>query len=542
MALSPPASLVIMRPCPLTSIIACFIFCGPLAPQPTLILTFASQAHCAFCFRPLGNHRMLHIFPEKYRLLGWLSLLLLLGFLSTSFVSYMSSRDYIRRNIVTNSLPLTSDNIYSEIQKDILRPVFISSLMSHDTFVRDWLLNGEQGQTSIVRYLAEVKLKYGTVTSFLVSENTHNYYYADGLLKTVSPDEKRDAWYFRVRDMKTLYETNVDIDMANHDTITIFINHRVEDYQGNFIGATGVGLTLDTMSRLIENYQQRFHRVIYFTNTEGRVMLSGKNLNQSRGFLRGIPGLGQLEGKILNRTIMPTQLSYESDKGQVQVSSRFIPELGWYLVVEQNEAEEMQAVQHVLLLNLAVALGITVLVLVIAWLAVRRYQARLERMAAHDALTGCLNRQAFEIVFKSFMREAQRSRKPLSAILFDIDHFKLINDTAGHLAGDAVLRTLAQRVQEALRDSDVVARWGGEEFMVLLPDCPVAQAMSLAQTLRQLLATQDFSLGHRVTVSLAVAQAESGEDESAFFCRLDDALYRAKANGRDRVEQADAPK
>ncbi|MGH8494214.1 MAG: sensor domain-containing diguanylate cyclase [Moraxellaceae bacterium] len=481
---------------------------------------------------------MLHIFPEKYRLLGWLSLLLLTGFVSTSLVSYMSSRDYIRHNIATNSLPLTSDNIYSEIQKDILRPVFISSLMAHDTFVRDWLLAGEPEQDSIVRYLAEVKMKYGTMTSFLISEQSRRYYYADGLLKIVDESEKRDAWFFRVRQLKEDFETNVDIDMANHDTITIFINHRVEDYQGNFIGVTGVGLTLDSMSQLIESYQRRFHRIIYFTNTDGRVMLAGKSLSQNRGFLRGIPGLGALEGKILNRNAVPTQLSYESQGGRVQVSSRFIPELGWYLVVEQGEAEDMQPVQRVLLLNLAVAVAITVLVLLIAWLAVRRYQAKLERMAAHDALTGCLNRQAFEIVFKSFVREAQRSRKPLSAILFDIDHFKAINDDAGHLVGDAVLRTLTHLVQGSLRDSDVVARWGGEEFMVLLPDCAQQQAQALAENLRMRLASHDFSIGRPVTASLSVAQISAGEDENAFFCRLDDALYRAKADGRNRVEVA----
>lgn len=481
---------------------------------------------------------MLHVFPEKYRLLGWLSLLLLLGFVSNSVINYMSSREHIRKNIAENSLPLTSDNIYSEIQKDILRPVFIASLMAHDTFVRDWLLAGEQDQDAIIRYLAEVKKKYGTVTSFLVSSQSGHYYYADGLLKTVSENEKRDVWFYRVRDMKQDYETNVDIDMGNRDAITIFINHRVEDYAGNFIGATGVGLTLDSMSQLIESYQDRFHRVIYFTNTEGRVMLAGRSLNQNRGFLRGIPGLGNLEAEILNRDAVPTQLSYESPGGRVQVSSRFIPELGWYLVVEQGEAEDMQPVQRVLLLNLAVALAITLLVLALAWLTVRRYQARLERMAAHDSLTGCLNRQAFEIVFKSFMRESQRSGKPLSAILFDIDHFKAINDDAGHLVGDAVLRTLAVLVQRSVRESDVVARWGGEEFMVLLPDCTQEQAFALAENLRRRLGSHDFSINRPVTVSMAVAQTHAGEDEGAFFCRLDDALYEAKNEGRNRVKEA----
>lgn len=482
----------------------------------------------------------MQFFPEKYRLLAWLSVLLLAGFLTTSLVSYLVSRHNIRQNITNNSLPLTSDNIYSEIQKDILQPIFISSLMAHDTFVRDWLLAGEKDQTAIVRYLAEVKNKYNMTSSSLVSEASRNYYYADGLLKQVSEKEKRDIWYFRVREMPADYEINVDVDMANRDAVTIFINHKIADYHCNFLGTTGVGLTLDTMARLIDSYESRFHRMVYFINAQGRVMLSGKAAPLKRGYLSSVQGLGSLESRILNNDPTPTRLSYDTKDGQVMVSSRFIPELGWYLVVEQNEAESLQSLRNVLLFNLSVALMISVLVLLIAWLAIRRYQARLERMATNDALTGSLNRQAFEIVFSSFVRNASRTKHTLSAILFDVDHFKQINDSAGHLAGDAVLRELAEQVRISLRESDVIARWGGEEFMVLLNDCDLAKAEERAEALRQRIDRHDFPVGH-VTVSLGVAEYLPGEGETAFFARIDQALYRAKAQGRNRTETALAP-
>ncbi len=482
----------------------------------------------------------MQIFPEKYRLLAWLSVLLLAGFLTTSLVSYLSSRHNIRQNITNNSLPLTSDNIYSEIQKDILQPIFISSLMAHDTFVRDWLLAGEPDQAAIVRYLAEVKRKYNTTSSSLVAEGSRNYYYADGLLKQVDENEKRDIWYFRVREMADDYEINVDVDMANRDAVTIFINHKIFDYHGNFLGATGVGLTLDTMARLIDSYENRFHRMVYFINAQGRVMLSGKAAPLKRGYLSNVQGLRTLESQILNNDPMPTRLSYDTPDGQVMVSSRFIPELGWYLVVEQNEAESLQPLRNVLLFNLSVALTISLLVLLIAWLAVRRYQARLERMATNDTLTGCLNRQAFEIVLSSFTRSASRSQRALSAILLDVDHFKHINDSAGHLTGDAVLRELAAQLRLSLRESDVIARWGGEEFMILLNDCSLDKAEERAESLRQRIDRHDFPSGH-VTISLGVAQYRPDEEESAFFSRLDKALYLAKANGRNRMESAATP-
>ena len=176
----------------------------------------------------------MRLLSNKYRLLLLLTLILAAGFVATSLAGYLASRNAIEHGIADQTLPLTGDNIYSEIQKDILRPVFISSLMAHDTFVRDWILAGESDSTQIVRYLAEVKKKYGAITSFLISDKTSKYYYAEGTLKSVSPKAERDIWYYRVRDMdKADYETNVDVDMANRDSMTIFINHRVYDYDGS---------------------------------------------------------------------------------------------------------------------------------------------------------------------------------------------------------------------------------------------------------------------------------------------------------------------
>lgn len=99
-------------------------------------------------------------------------MLLVLGFLTTSVAGYPVSLDTMRRDIVERGLPLTGDTIYSEIQKDILRPTFISSLMAQNTFVRDWMLDGEDDSGQMVRYLAEIKQKYGSVTGSLVSERS----------------------------------------------------------------------------------------------------------------------------------------------------------------------------------------------------------------------------------------------------------------------------------------------------------------------------------------------------------------------------------
>ena len=158
-------------------------------------------------------------------LVALLVLLLTCGFTVTSLVSYYASLESIRDGIVNTELPLTSDNVYSEIQKDLVRPILISSMMSRDTFLRDWAMQGEQDPERMTRYLREVQEHYGAFTSFFISERTGTYYQSRGVLKKVSPDEGRDVWYYRVRDMETPYEINVDVDMANQDRLTIFINY-----------------------------------------------------------------------------------------------------------------------------------------------------------------------------------------------------------------------------------------------------------------------------------------------------------------------------
>lgn len=320
------------------------------------------------------------MFSERTVILGRLGLILVAGFLTISIAGYVVSRDTIRRGIAEQALPLTGDNIYSEIQKDILRPVFISSLMANDTFLRDWILNGERDPAQISHYLKEVQEKYGAITSFLVSERTRKHYTSYGMLPPVREGEFRDKWYFRVRQMKEPYETNVDPDLATRDTMTIFINYRIMDYRGNFIGTTGVGLALDTVKSILDNYQERFRRKVYFVDSQGMVVLAGKSMSQVQGSIRAQSGMRDIADALLNRSATPTKLEYRVGGMVGMVNSRFIPELGWYLVVEEKGNESIAAITRMLQVNLAISAGVTLLVLVTALFALNRYQKRLEQM------------------------------------------------------------------------------------------------------------------------------------------------------------------
>jgi diguanylate cyclase (GGDEF)-like protein len=165
-----------------------------------------------------------------------------------------------------------------------------------------------------------------------------------------------------------------------------------------------------------------------------------------------------------------------------------------------------------------------------------------ERFATTDGLTGLLNRRSFNAQLQARLREAQRYKKPLSLLLLDIDHFKKVNDAHGHPAGDAVLRSVAQLAQRQARETDLVARYGGEEMALVLPETDLAGAQAIAERIRRTVSgarhqTEQGAL--QVTLSIGVATwTAGGQAPEELLEAADKALYRAKQGGRNRVEAA----
>ncbi|MFP4634939.1 MAG: GGDEF domain-containing protein, partial [Nitriliruptoraceae bacterium] len=158
----------------------------------------------------------------------------------------------------------------------------------------------------------------------------------------------------------------------------------------------------------------------------------------------------------------------------------------------------------------------------------------LEELASTDQLTGLANRRAARELLEHETQVSDRYGRPLSVIMLDIDRFKSINDTHGHGAGDDVLRAVASVLHEHAREADLVARWGGEEFLIVAPQTAATQARPLAERCRRALADRR-PRGLAVTATLGVAQYEPGETVEALLDRADRLLYRAKRAGRDQV-------
>jgi diguanylate cyclase (GGDEF)-like protein len=182
---------------------------------------------------------------------------------------------------------------------------------------------------------------------------------------------------------------------------------------------------------------------------------------------------------------------------------------------------------------------ITIVVVFLTNLTIKIYQNKLEKMATEDKLTGAYNRHTFDIIYNQTLKEAHRNKTVFSVILFDIDDFKSLNDRFGHLAGDAVLKNIVKVTLDNTRDSDMLCRWGGEEFLILLKECDEPNALGMAEKIRNAIkSTPTLYKGEAIpaTVSIGVAQYHSADDEDGLLCRVDNALFRAKEKGKDRSE------
>lgn len=160
----------------------------------------------------------------------------------------------------------------------------------------------------------------------------------------------------------------------------------------------------------------------------------------------------------------------------------------------------------------------------------------LEYQASHDGLTGLLNRRKFNEVLQYEIEREKRYKGGLTFIFCDIDHFKRVNDGHGHEVGDEVLKLFAKKLKASVRDTDIISRWGGEEFVLLLLNTVPEKTERMADSIREKMACSEIEAIGKITVSMGVTHFIEGDTKQSLFSRADKALHLAKGNGRNRVE------
>ncbi|WP_022941544.1 sensor domain-containing diguanylate cyclase [Psychromonas hadalis] len=466
----------------------------------------------------------------KTRMLLIISSLIILGFLVSAISSFTISQQRALKSLTEQELPLVLNNVYSDIQRDLLKPQLVSSMMANDTFVHEWAENGELDIQSMSRYLQKIKQEYDLFSAFFVSENSQRYFYSEGVLKVISANTEADSWYYRFKDKQASSEINIDPDMGNQNQLAIFINVKVLDQAQQLMGITGVALNINNVTAKLQEYYFKYGKQVYFLDNNGEVILSSYHRNDAHKKLTK----NALKAFITEmRQEKEGQFSYQLDDDHYLLQTRYIEELDLILCVEVQLDEINTPLIRELVIKLFVSFLLLSLILWLILKTINRYQEKLESIAWKDALTGLLNRHSFVDSYQIEHNRHQRNNHEMAILMIDIDLFKEINDKFGHLIGDQVLKYSAMSLKKVLRPSDVIARWGGEEFIVLLPDTALDQALLSAERMRKLIEAHQDLKG--ITISIGISMFCATQNMDGNIGIADRHLYRAKKQGRNCI-------
>ncbi len=467
---------------------------------------------------------------SKWRLIGILSLILLTAFSAIILIDFISTRNSMKVEIVRSSLPLLQENIYSTILSDLLPSMNTASMMANDSFLVNWE-EGEGGDISeITEYLNRIQKKYGFNSVFFVSESSKRYYYPDGINKIISPLNDHDIWYFNFLDTGKEFELDVDTDEAAGDKLTIFINYRLENSEGELLGVTGVGVEKKGFSEFLSLQQDLFGKMIFLVDSQGVIQAHSDLESVEQADIHEIDGLKSVADKILSSRMDPYTGTYNSDGKKIVLMSRYIPEIDWFVVVEYDENEAMSGIQRRMAQSLVISLLAFALILLFSILTVNRYDSRMETMAITDALTGVANRRALDAALPRMLYRRSRQEGNVSLILIDLDHFKTVNDKFGHLVGDEVLKSFSRTASREIRQDDLLVRWGGDEFLIV-SESGIEGALRVADEIRK----RHAGIESRVTLSMGIAVADDNDIPESLLKKADQALYEAKEGGRDKT-------
>jgi diguanylate cyclase (GGDEF)-like protein len=410
--------------------------------------------------------------------------------------------------------------------------------MANDSFLKTWLKDEADGNKSIghkqelQNYLLGIKTKYKYNSVFLVSETTKNYYHFQGLNKVISPEDEHDQWYYIFRDSDHSYDLDIDTDEVNQNRLSIFINCRIVDDDGNLMGVTGVGMEIDRVQDLLGSFENDFKLEAMLFNRDGFVQIhSNVMLIENRNvFEFGM--LGDIKEQVLGNINSIEVYQYDNAHTNGYLITKYIEDLDWYLLIKKDTTILVQSFYTQIARDFIIFIAVVLLVLLIVNWLIKRNDTILNNLAKTDSLTDLLNRRGFNESLEAIIND-DRNDKPFYVFVFDIDDFKNVNDLYGHLIGDKIIRLIGKKVLDVLAERGAISRWGGDEFAGFIYGEEQLVDDFAAQFFRCIQNEPEFQC-YDLTISMGITRAHQIDTADTVLNRADKALYVVKESGKNR--------
>ncbi|WP_252981457.1 cache domain-containing protein [Aliarcobacter butzleri] len=308
------------------------------------------------------------LLKSKYKVVVLITILLIFFSILLSVVNYIVSLNNAQNQLKEQALPLSLDNIYTDIQKNIIQPYLVSSMMANDTFVQEWLTNDEENNQRIERYLEAIKNKYDMFNTFLVSDKTKNYYTQSGFVEKVDENNPTDKWYFNFKNTQNKHEINLDFNEHLSNNLIMFINYKIFNKDYHFLGATGVAIKISYIDDLLKSFRSKHKFIVTFFNEDGKVILSERQINNKTN-LDEYEGLKEYKDLILSKKA--NTIEYSNKGNSYILNTKYIPELDLYLTIQANLSDFTKDAHHVFYLNLVGSVLVTFIISIFIFLIIK---------------------------------------------------------------------------------------------------------------------------------------------------------------------------
>jgi len=448
--------------------------------------------------------------------------------------SYLTLKDVINnhnRQVQSAITPL-----FSLVTSEILRPLSVAHFMANNQFIIDYASQDKIENDYLISYLKKISKSYNML-AFIALEKHNIMIDSDAKLATL--DSKEVEWFHRLKDLP--YEQFTDI--GNAEIPHLYFDNKIRHHDGEFIGFTGVAIDLNYFAEKFKEYSDHFGFELFFVDSNNVITLSSNSIISTQSHHREdlmtrLSDLPWYQSLIKNNGAdknLSSEVMYTSKEGLL-ISQMPIQELNWRMFIVSPPASQQNEYWKIFIGRFMLFFFIVVIFYIMLLSIINYFKSRLIKESETDYLTQLPNRSHIHSRFY----DLAKGNNYLSVVLADIDNFKNINDTYGHLVGDDVLKVISKQLSQALRKIDLVGRWGGEEFVMLLPETSASQAHIIVERIRENIAAISFPISSTsgsfsITISFGICELPlKNKTIVDYIDCADKALYQAKSNGRNQ--------
>ncbi len=437
--------------------------------------------------------------------------------------------------------------LFSLITSEILRPITVSQYMANDPFLLSYIQRDKIDYSVVFNYISKVSNKFNTLSFIAIDKHQ---LLLDSKKKVINLSSKDTEWYHR---LKVIDKTEF-ADFGDAENPHLFFDIKMFNEEQEFLGFVGLAVDLDHFSKKFNEFKEDFGFEVYFIDENDNITLSSSQLMKTTSHHRrdSLTNINELkwfknyqrakqrnkkhDGKANIESNSSDSIFNFSDDNLI-ISQMTLNELNWRIFIVAPPITEQNTYWQLFFQKLIIFLIVSLALYYILTLCIKSFRAKLVKDSKTDFLTQLPNRDFIHWKYSQLSNKYNH----VSVVLADIDNFKTLNDTYGHLFGDDVLKVIAKELGKNLRNIDLVGRWGGEEFIFILPDTNAIQAQEIVDRIRKNIANIPFtpsSTSKKVNVTVSFGVSDSDFANVALediLIKADQALYSAKTNGRNQV-------